>query len=238
MSSGTSTRFDDYLKQSKDPVNALVLTLPVLLCYELGLFLSDVNTHNGVDYITPFLTRYWGINGLMAFNAGIFVLCALAVLILKKEKRLEPTTLFPILLESTVYAVGMGSVILFVMRYIPGLNAGPSHGGILDRIFISTGAGFHEELIFRLVLFGGLSWSIGRLSEKREVGIVVGLVVSSILFSLVHYIGPESFALTTFVYRALAGAVLCGLYATRGFAVAVYTHAIYDIYVLIVRNLF
>lgn len=235
---GQETKFDQYLRQSRDPLNSLVLTLPILLLYQVGLLLSGGGTKNGVDFITEFLLRNWGMTGMMAFNGGLFVTLVLAVIVLKKEKRLEPGIVLPIIVESTVYALTMGSLILLLMRYIPGLNAGPNSMGILDRIFISLGAGFHEELVFRLVLFGGLSWAIGRLSDKREVGVVVGLVVSCVLFSLVHYLGSEPFAMGTFVYRALAGAVLVGLYAWRGFAVAVYTHAIYDVYVLVWKQLF
>ncbi|MBL4849285.1 MAG: CPBP family intramembrane metalloprotease [Planctomycetes bacterium] len=232
------TKFQTYVKQSRDPLNSLVLTLPILLLYNVGLLISGGGTLNGVDFITVFLLKNWGMSGMMAFNGGLFVTLVLAVLILKREKRLEPAIVFPIIVESTVYAVGMGSLILLLMTYIPGLNAAPPTVGLLDRIFISMGAGFHEELVFRLVLFGGLSWAIGRLTEKPELGIVIGLVVSSLLFSLVHYLGAEAFALNTFVYRALAGAVLVGLYYWRGFAVAVYTHAIYDVYVLVWREIF
>lgn len=234
---GKETKFDTYVKQSRDPLNSLVLTLPILLLYQVGLLLSGGQTQNGVDFITVFLLKHWGMTGMMAFNGGLFVTLVLAVIALKREKRLEPGIVFPIIIESTVYAVTMGSLILLLMRYIPGLNAGPTSMGVLDRIFISMGAGFHEELVFRLALFGGLSWGIGRITKKPELGIVIGLVVSCLLFSLVHYIGPEKFALGSFVYRALAGAVLVGLYSWRGFAVAVYTHAIYDVYVLVWKQL-
>ena len=48
-----------------------------------------------------------------------------------------------------------------------------------------------------------------------------------------HHVGPhgESFAFDAFVYRALAGVFFGIVYHLRGFAVAVWSHALYDVYV-------
>jgi membrane protease YdiL (CAAX protease family) len=56
------------------------------------------------------------------------------------------------------------------------------------------------------------------------------LVVSSVLFALVHHIGPlgEPLESYSFVYRALCGMLLGTLFLVRGFGVAVWTHAIYN----------
>ena len=55
--------------------------------------------------------------------------------------------------------------------------------------------------------------------------------VSSLIFSAVHYIGPlaDDFAIGSFVFRFLAGCYFAAIFRLRGFAVAVYAHAIYDI---------
>ena len=60
-------------------------------------------------------------------------------------------------------------------------------------------------------------------------------VASSLLFSAVHYVGPYADAWTpfSFAFRFLAGMVFAALYAVRSFAVAVYTHALYDVLVLV-----
>jgi hypothetical protein len=58
-----------------------------------------------------------------------------------------------------------------------------------------------------------------------------------VVFSLVHYLPPygDPFAFGSFTFRLLAGIIFATLYKLRGFAVAVYTHAFYDIFVLVVR---
>jgi hypothetical protein len=59
-------------------------------------------------------------------------------------------------------------------------------------------------------------------------------VLSSLAFSLAHHIGPagEAFRFSAFVYRTLAGVFFAAIYQVRGFAVAAWTHALYDVYVL------
>ena len=57
------------------------------------------------------------------------------------------------------------------------------------------------------------------------------LVLSALIFSAFHYIGPlgDAFTLPSFTFRAIAGLLLSGLYAGRGFGIAAWTHALYDV---------
>jgi len=61
--------------------------------------------------------------------------------------------------------------------------------------------------------------------------------VSSFLFSAAHHIPPygDPLAVGVFTFRFLAGVFFGLLFWFRGFAVAAYPHALYDIYVLILR---
>jgi membrane protease YdiL (CAAX protease family) len=70
-------------------------------------------------------------------------------------------------------------------------------------------------------------------SDMRSV--LVALLISSFLFSAIHYVGEmaDPFTVFSFVYRFLAGMLFAGLYAARSFAVAVWTHALYDVLVLV-----
>jgi membrane protease YdiL (CAAX protease family) len=62
------------------------------------------------------------------------------------------------------------------------------------------------------------------------------VLASSLLFSAVHYIGPgsDAFGLSSFVFRLVLGGMLALIYHWRGFATAVYAHAFYDVYVMLV----
>ena len=61
---------------------------------------------------------------------------------------------------------------------------------------------------------------------------VFSVALSSLVFALAHYLGPESFTVFTFTFRTLAGLIFATIFLFRGFAVAVYTHCLYDVYVL------
>ena len=59
--------------------------------------------------------------------------------------------------------------------------------------------------------------------------------VTSFAFSAWHYVGDlgEPFELRSFVFRAVCGLLFSVIYAFRGFAPAVWTHTIYDVWVLV-----
>ena len=235
-----------YFEQSTDLLNSLVLVLPLLLIYQAGVLLTGGVTLNGADFVTVFLVNQWGIPGLLVFNGVLFVAGIVGIQVLKKERRFEPKIMIPVAIESTIYALLLGTVILTIMRYLPwirpSLAATPALAagqelGIVNGVFVSLGAGVMEELVFRLGLFTGLAFGLGKVLDKGPA-VAAAVLISSVLFSLAHYLGPhESFQAFTFVYRLLAGALFCALFAARGFAVAVYTHAIYDIYVIVVGPL-
>jgi hypothetical protein len=50
-----------------------------------------------------------------------------------------------------------------------------------------------------------------------------------------HYVGAlgDTFDMRSFVARGLLGLALTAVYSARGFAAAVWTHALYDISVLV-----
>ena len=61
------------------------------------------------------------------------------------------------------------------------------------------------------------------------------LVIGAALFSLFHYVGElgDPFELDSFLFRWIAGGILGAIYLCRGLGIAVYTHAIYDILVVL-----
>jgi hypothetical protein len=63
----------------------------------------------------------------------------------------------------------------------------------------------------------------------------VWALVSAAIFSGVHYVGAlgDTFAVGSFVFRFVLGLALTLIYVLRGFAAAVWTHALYDAWVLV-----
>ena len=93
------------------------------------------------------------------------------------------------------------------------------------------GAGIYEELLFRLLLLPVVVWIIQRAGASRGMAMLQGIVLTSLLFSVAHNIGPsgESFRWFSFVFRFMAGAFFATLFTYRGFGIAVGTHAGYDL---------
>jgi len=222
-----------YLQQTRDPGMGLLLSLPLLLIYNLGLWFGDLGIMNGADFITGATYRAFGPRGFLLFQAALLVIGVGTVIILKRHGRLNPRHFIVLLAESLVYALVMGTFIVHLMQKTHLLGPGGDHG-IFGSIVLSAGAGFHEELVFRMLLLGGLLLLLRRLFDWPPwLAATVAVLVSSVLFSVAHYFGTESFAWYTFWYRSLAGIYFAVLYVARGFAVAAYTHALYDIYVMV-----
>jgi len=237
-----------YWQQSRDLLNGLVLVIPLLLVYQAGLFMFEGKTANGADLVLVVMnTLGLDATALLWFNGALIVGGVLAVAVLNRKRGFNPKIALPIAGESLVYALFLGTVITWIMRQLPGfegsLAAAQDQGGILARICISFGAGVNEEFVFRLGMFAGGGALLARALQKGEqqskqqiAPYLIACLVSSVLFSLAHYMGSEAFEVFSFVYRLLAGVLFCALFWVRGFAVAVYTHAIYDVLVLVIYS--
>ena len=57
-------------------------------------------------------------------------------------------------------------------------------------------------------------------------------MVGALIFSAFHYIGPmgDTLEVGSFVFRTVAGLLLSGLFLVRGFGIAAWTHALYDVF--------
>lgn len=220
-----------------DPLASLVWIFPLFLLYEAGVIFSPVG--NGVDFVTRWL---WAASG---YHRGTYLLiqCTLAaiwiVALMRAAKRgiSWRGRFLPILLESAIVALLMGTAIVFVMQKVMGLGAADQGHGPLRAILLSFGAGVHEELVFRLGLFSGGAALLRLVGTPHRAAVAIAFVISSIVFSAVHHLGPlgDPWALDVFVYRVLAGMIFALVYYHRSLAHAVYTHALYDVYVMVIR---
>ncbi len=234
----------NHLAGRVDPLTSAILVFPLFIIYQLGILLS--RGINGVDFVTASLVELADrdLGNYLVVLSGLLLAYAAVLVLLRRRETFDTKAFVPVLAESTFYALSMGSIILFVMHRVVDVVPGLSMGGpmsaamasgldLLDVVVISAGAGLHEELIFRLIGVGGLSWLLAGVMDKGQAWIVA-MLVSALTFSLAHHLGPhaEPFTFAAFVYRTLAGVFFALIYHVRGFAVAAWTHAIYDVYVL------
>src|SRR5438552_2643755 len=106
----------------------------------------------------------------------------------------------------------------------------------LDDVDAFTRRCIYEELLFRVVLVGLLAWAANKLLGVRPlVAGVVATVLGALIFSAFHYIGPygDRLEVYSFVFRTIAGLFFSGLYLLRGFGITAWTHALYDVFLLL-----
>ena len=114
---------------------------------------------------------------------------------------------------------------------MPWIVAG--RGALVGRLLGFVGAGVYEEALFRLMLLPPVASCAERLGARRGLRIACAVILTSLLFSAAHYVGPhgEAFEAFSFSFRCTAGAFFAVLFVYRGFGIAAGTHALYDIFV-------
>jgi membrane protease YdiL (CAAX protease family) len=224
-------------------LTSLILVFPLFIIYQVGV-LFTLPMLNGADFVTTLLFATLGLtlHGYLAFLAAVGLGFGIALILLKRTQHFNSRVILPVLLESVIYALTMGSLIILLMTRVlgisPALAAGLQEQGLVTRLVMSLGAGVYEETVFRLGLLSGCIVAFDRLLGMSRWAAVLGaFLLSSVVFSLVHYLPPtgDAFTFGSFTFRVLAGIAFATLYKVRGFAVAVYTHAFYDIFVLVLR---
>lgn len=219
-------------------VTDLALTMPIFVAYHLGVI--TLNVRNAADLFTQKLVEmaernilvYWGMT--LAIGAIIFV----GLSVLGAGAAFDKKRFVLVAIEGVLYAVLMRTAAIYAVGALPMSNA-DALGGPIPGIVMSLGAGFYEEVAFRVVLFGGgvlaMSLLFGGLS-KLLLATVWGVVCAAV-FSGWHYVGPmgDPWNLHTFVFRAVCGLTFTLIFVLRGFAPAVWTHALYDVWVLVLH---
>lgn len=234
----------------------LGLTLPIFLVYHLAVVFLGVQ--NATDMVTGTLLSLSAgdKSKYLLATACIGVIFAGTFALLGRGQAFRPRKFVQILIEGAVYAVVMAlSANAIVGGLFASVAANIKDEGRFVGFIMSLGAGFYEELTFRVLLFGigakVLVWIFGHQRVElsgtgapargfsfRSLLVLTGWAVAcAVIFSGVHYVGPlsDAFQLTSFTFRAVLGLILTLIFVTRGFAAAVWTHAIYDVWVLVLR---
>jgi membrane protease YdiL (CAAX protease family) len=233
-----------YFERTGEMFNSVVMIAPLLVLYELGLFFVDVNGINGVDFLTFALCRLGKI-WFIVFNAVVLAFFILSVILLSKKNRFHVNYFFPAIVESSVYAICTWFLIVIALNNtgiqsaaLPAATRNVHNLPLVSIGILSFGAGIFEETFFRLCVFGGLYWiMVKKYNVEKFPAFMVACLVSSVFFSIAHFFGQQDLGtarefIFAFLWRFLAGFLLVLIFHFRSFAIAVYTHALYNIFVL------
>ena len=236
-----------YWTTSRAPRYSITFALPLLILYEalaatLSRFAGE-QMRNGADVM---------LRSLFVAVAGrrgplLFVLCVIGISIwliardLRRGGKLQARVFAWMSAEAVVLALVFGLVIGTVTaKLLAPLGTlaigGQPSMGVGARLMLSLGAGLYEELLFRVLLVSGLLLLARRvLAWGPTLANTFAVVVGALIFSGFHYVGAygDPFRVDSFVFRTLAGVAFSALYVFRGFGITAWTHALYDVLVLI-----
>jgi membrane protease YdiL (CAAX protease family) len=232
-----------YWQSTRHPGPCLLFLAPLLITYEWGVLSlggADAATlRNGADAWTRDGLTALGVHHPVA--APAVVVAVVAVWFWRKRDSIPddaPSLCLGIAIESVANALTLW---MLSRLYAPALDwlgtalstkPPPLNATAAGQVVTYLGAGIYEEVMFRMVLFGGLAYVLSSALGAKGAAVFAALA-SSLLFAAAHHVGPHGEPVDgfNFLFRALAGLYFTAVYRLRGFGVAVGAHACYDVLV-------
>lgn len=246
-----SSQPDGYLQLSMRPLYILLFLLPLIILYEIGstFYLSGgqggipqtIKAHRLFDDLFHVL----GAVGLYLPAIALVAVLFIWHVLVKDRWRVRPIVIATMAAESLVWTLPLLVLGSLHMRTFPdsamvaALANVPETWMDLDwraRATIAVGAGIYEEMLFRLVgvaLFHFVLADIVRL--KHGAAAAFSVVIAAVAFAMYHQVRLDTGGINWpwMLFLTAAGLYFGMLYILRGFGIAVGTHAMYDVLVLV-----
>lgn len=233
---------DNYWTLSRQPWTSLVFSAPLLILYEVGVIMQPPGeVRNGAEvWLRRFLAD-------LGFGQHYFLLPILVVVMLLgwqhvsgRTWRIKSSVLVGMTIESLLWACLLIAIAKTQKNWFPiawheelqiylcAIEMSPLVG--LVNYF---GAGFYEEVLFRLLLLPLVAWILHKagLNEGQSWGWAI--LGTSVIFAAAHHFGAlgDPWALRPLVFRTVAGCFFGVLFLARGFGITAWSHALYDVIV-------
>ena len=243
----TATRVN-YAQDSNRPLEMLAFLAPLVAFYELGLvfwlrsdqLVLDNKAHSG-------LVNFFRLFGVRAENLHVSAMSLPSIALILTLLIWQIVARFPWRIRwRTIPLMWLESFALSAPLLVVAMVIGRTHFlfadnqvgdasirslDIVAKVSMAVGAGIYEELLFRMALLGGLHmllFDVAKINNRHAW--VIGLLVSSILFTVYHPIRDTTGALQWghVIFLMLAGIWFGVVFQLRGFGVVAGTHAAYD----------
>lgn len=233
--------FKNYFRNTNTLLYSYLISLPLLLLYEVLIFIAQPDSEQvvriSVDVWIKTLFSYFGQDVL---SITLILVALLGIFVLYRERQklntLKAGYFFTMLLEASAYAFLLALIISTTVSGLLQIALPETVASLstLQKLALSLGAGLYEELFFRVILVSLLLFLLKLFVHKKWLRFALAMIIAALLFSWVHYIGElgDPFAIGSFLFRFLFGLALNAIYIFRGFGMAAWTHAIYDIMVV------
>lgn len=245
-----------YLNATASLWYAYLACLPLFVLYES--LIRAANLHAGRAAEVRLSAELWIQRLLLYIHPNTLLISAVLLLLsggiiwyLERNRNfpLRVRWFFMMILESAVWAAllaifvsGFLNLLVFFfeqLQLVPVPMLMTASDGLqslspLQRLALSLGAGLYEELVFRVLLVFGLYYALKHFIKVYRAQLLA-IVIAAFLFSLVHYTGnmADAFTLHSFIFRMMFGLALNALLWIRGFGITAWTHALYDVFVLL-----
>jgi hypothetical protein len=237
---GDSVRL--YFSTTRSLLYSYLVSLPLLLLYEALIYLAQPDASHvvriSVDVWIKTLFHYIGQDIL---SITLIFVALIGVFIIYRERSrlssLKFSYFITMIIEASFYAFVLALLItLTVNSLLQAIQASPVETlSLLQKMALSMGAGLYEELFFRVILVSILLFIFRKIFSVQLIAYVLAMLLAATIFSFAHYVGElgDPFTLGSFLFRFLFGLALNAIYIWRGFGTAAWTHAIYDLMVIV-----
>jgi len=230
-----------YPEESRRLGMSVAFLLPLLIVYHYGIVQSQSPVRNMAEVWMVRAISWIGVPAAQILNLALIIAFLVAIWKLGQHGTVYFAFFLIMLLESAIYAFAMFQSITiltaFTQRKIAEFLALST--AQWAQLFLALGAGVYEELLFRFLLIGAVSFLFQKVFLwSRLVSVVFAVAVSSVVFAAVHHIGTFGEPLDTFsfLFRTIAGAILGIIFLARGLGIAAWTHATYNVMVLLLSR--
>lgn len=226
-----------YVTESRRLGISLIIILPLVVLYQIGVVQAGSNTRNLAEVWMTGPLPLLGVPVTTALNVAAFTALLYGLWESQSRGSLSFSFMAIMLAESALYA-------LLMFKGITAATAAleQSAGELLSisfpprkELMLVAGAAVYEELLFRFILIGGGVLVLHRIFMWNNVFCaLLLLLISSVLFSAAHHVGSlgDSIEAPVFLFRTLCGLTLGAVFLARGLGIAVWTHALYNVLVL------
>lgn len=212
------------------PLDALVFLLPLILFYELAS-IADPDRVIAFALLRSFVELF-GRAGSWAPGLLVIVVLLATHLASREPWKVHWRTVGLMYVEAVVLA---GPLLL--LNWATMLSSAQTGGSpLIDGIALAIGAGIYEELVFRLILISLLVViGVDLLGRRAGPTALAAIAISSLLFAAHHHrpMGIESFDLTRFAFRTMAGIYLAAVFWFRGYGPAAGCHAAHNVVLVV-----
>jgi membrane protease YdiL (CAAX protease family) len=241
------TAFRTYWVATKRPLQMLVLLLPLVIAYELGLALvlrseEGVLTNKAHETLLETFEQLGvpAVSGLYLGGIVIVVVMFVWHVLNRDPWKISGTTAGFMAAEALVLTVPLLVLSLLISRQDLSAAAGPpqvqlAELGLWSKMAISIGAGLYEELLFRMVLIALVHTLLVDLARLPDAaGTALAILLSAAAFTIYHPLRDQLgiVSVSKVIFYFMAGLYFGAIYVLRGFGIVVAVHALYDILTL------